>query len=576
MQTIRSPICCVLGHVDVGKTKLLDTIRGTSIQKREVRGITQKISTWYIDKEKIIELLGGIIKQDKVSIPGLLLIDTPGHECFFTLRQKGSNICDIVLVVIDINKGLEEQTYESLKFLKESQTPFIIVMNKVDTIYKWEAKNKIFKQNIERQNETAKSEFFRRYKDIILQLNQNGFNAKLYYENIGTFASYLSIIPVSAKTGEGIAELMMLITGLTQKYLKKQLVLKEQTNLLLLDIKEVKGYGLLMETILVNGKIKSEDSLICLTEKGPVNVKIKNIYINQAVSTRDKSQKLIKINEVFAAANVNILCEHLPARIVTGTNLYTDLTDEITTEYQEILEKVKGKGVEIGGISIKCDNIGSMEALIYYLGKEKIPIGNCGLGSLTKKDIFKMTKIVENNPENAVILAFNVKISEEIKFTYDETDCCYVEKSGIRIFVADHLFTLIQRYQNYQTRLKRQQAQKAIFSCTVKILPKCIFNKHNPLIFGVELLEGILRPLVDLYTILEKVNSDDKVERVETLVGTVLSIQQNSKDVPFVRKGAQVAIKVESTLTFGRQLAENSILFTKGDNVSEDLANHLS
>ena len=571
MQNIRSPICCVLGHVDAGKTKLLDTIRGTSIQKKEVRGITQKISTWYIDKEKTIDLLAGIIKRDKVEIPGLLLIDTPGHECFFTLRQKGSNICDIVLVVVDINKGLEEQTYESLKFLTENKTPFIIVINKLDTIYKWQTKSKVFKQNYEKQTDAAKSEFLRRYKDIILQLNEKGFNAKLYYENIGTFASYLSIIPVSAKTGEGISELLMLVVGLTQKYLKKQLTLKEQTNLLLLDIKEVKGYGLLLETILVNGKLKSDQTLTCLTEKGSVNVKIKNMYVTNVAN------KLIKANEVYAAAHVNILLESLPNRIITGTNLYTTLDDSVTKEYQEVLEKIKGKGNETSGISIKCDNIGSMEALTYYLNKEGLAIGNKGLGLLTKKDIFKMTKMAETEPEKAVILAFNVKISDEIKCTYNAEDACYLEKSGVKIFLSDHLFTLISSYQNYVTRLKRQLAQKIIFPCTVKILPKCIFNKHNPLIFGVELLDGILRPLVDLYTMIEKVNADDKVEKIETLVGLVLSIQQNNKDVLSVKTGAQVAIKVESTLTFGRQLHEESILFTKPttDNIPDDLASYL-
>lgn len=158
-RVLREPICCILGHVDAGKTKLLDCIRHTNVQKGEAGGITQQIGATYVPVEYIKERAkpreGVVIK-----VPGLLVIDTPGHESFSNMRSRGMSLCDIAVVVVDIMHGLQKQTVESLALLKDRNVRFIVVLNKVDRLCGWKhCPDAPIKKALENQSGDVKKEF---------------------------------------------------------------------------------------------------------------------------------------------------------------------------------------------------------------------------------------------------------------------------------------------------------------------------------------------------------------------------------------------------------------------------------
>ena len=175
--TIRQPIITVLGHVDHGKTSVLDYLRGTTLADREAGKITQHIGATEVPLDKIKESCGELLDLFKLefNIPGLLFIDTPGHEAFSNLRKRGGSIADIAVLVIDINQGIQPQTRESIEILKSFKVPFIIAANKVDLITGWNSKDKIFIKNLKNQAENVTKYFNNNFYKILGNLSEMGF-----------------------------------------------------------------------------------------------------------------------------------------------------------------------------------------------------------------------------------------------------------------------------------------------------------------------------------------------------------------------------------------------------------------
>ncbi|MBI2673027.1 translation initiation factor IF-2 [Candidatus Woesearchaeota archaeon] len=531
---IRAPICTFVGHVDHGKSSILDKIRGTAVTKSEAGGITQQISSSFISIaviKKICSDLLGLFKKELI-IPGLLLIDTPGHAAFSNLRKRGGNLADIAIVVIDINEGIMPQTKEAIEILRNYKTPFLIALNKIDLIPGWDSNTEVgLLNNLNRQSQSAINSLDYKLYEIVGKLYELYVLNSERFDRVEDFTKKVVLIPCSAKTGEGIPELLMFIAGISQKYLEDALKIEvtgpgEGT---ILEVKEEKGLGTTVDVIIYNGTIHVNDNIVIGTLGNPIVTKIRSIFIPEKGSLK-------ALKEISAAAGVKVTAQDIKDAIagmpLKVANKDTDsVINEIKKEVSEVLIETDKEGVVV-----KADSLGSLEALVYMLKNEGIKIKKASIGSINKKDISDAS--IEINPLNKVIIGFNVELLEN-------TD-------KIRIIISNIIYRLIEDLQKWQSeeqkRLESKELETLVRPCKIKILPNCIFRQSNPAIVGVEVLGGLLR----VGTPVRKEN--------ESLTN-VKSIQLEKESVNEANQGQQVAISLPH-ITVGRQITENDILYS--------------
>lgn len=556
----KSIISCIMGHVDTGKTSLLDKIRDTNVQKGEVGGITQQIGATFIPRETLKEKINtfGIIP---IQVPGILMIDTPGHEAFKNLRSMGSNICDIAVLVIDLVHGLEPQTIESMKLLRESNTPFIIALNKIDRLYKWNKNpNESFLKTFEIQEDNIQDEFDIRLNKIIVQIMEQGFNAKLYWENDSP-EDTISICPTSAVTGEGLSDLLATVINWSQERLTTHITYTDELKCILMETTKIDGYGLTLDVILINGTLKVGDKIMIKTLNGNFNTNIKNLLTpppnrESRVKTEYQQHDYIK-----GSVGIKLIVNGLESTGISGSHI--TYINDIMEKNEDIIETGKFKLDDIG-VTVFASTMGSLEALLRFLQTEckpPIPVSQVNIGKVMKKDVIKTSIINEKSlPEFKVILAFNVDIDEDAEKE--------ANNKKIKIFKAEIIYHLFDNYTKYKKQLfnERKEAvkDKMIYPCTLKILENCIFNKKNPLVFGVEVLEGNLHIGTHI---------SDPINNV--YIGKVINIQNNHENVEIGKKTTSVCIKVDNqenkNIAYGRQFDHNNMLCSRISRESLDV-----
>ncbi|KAH1139621.1 hypothetical protein AAZX31_10G213600 [Glycine max] len=562
-ENLRSPICCIMGHVDTGKTKLLDCIRGTNVQEGEAGGITQQIGATYFPAENIRERTKELKADAKLKVPGLLVIDTPGHESFTNLRSRGSGLCDIAILVVDIMHGLEQQTIESLNLLKMRNTEFIVALNKVDRLYGWKTcRNAPIVKAMKQQTKDVQNEFNMRLTQIITEFKEQGLNTELYYKN-KEMGETFSIVPTSAISGEGIPDLLLLLIQWTQKTMVEKLTYSEEVQCTVLEVKVVEGHGTTIDVVLVNGVLHEGEQIVVCGMQGPIVTTIRALLTPHPMKELRVKGTYLHHKEIKAAMGIKITAQGLE-HAIAGTGLYVvkpdddleDVKESAMEDMRSVMSRIDRTGE---GVCVQASTLGSLEALLEFLKTPEvsIPVSGISIGPVHKKDVMKASVMLEKKREYAAILAFDVKVTPEARELADEL--------GVKIFIADiiyHLFDQFKAYiDNIKEEKKREAADEAVFPCVMSILPNCIFNKKDPIVLGVDILEGIL-----------KIGTPICIPSREFIdIGRIASIENNHKPVDYAKKGQKVAIKI-----VGSNSEEQQKMFGRHFEIDDELVSHIS
>jgi translation initiation factor 5B len=548
---LRQPVVVILGHVDSGKTSLADALRGTGVQAREVGGITQEIGASFFPLETLKQICGPLLDRagGELQIPGLLMIDTPGHAVFSNLRIRGGSAADIAILVVDVLKGLENQTLESIDILKQRRVPFLVALNKIDMINGWRKGSKGQLQAVMKEQPPEwNDELEERLYNVVGGLSRLGFQADAYYR-VKDFRQQVSIVPVSARANVGMPEMLAMLIGLAQQFLKGKLHsgdLARGGRGIILEMQEEVGIGETANIILTEGTLSVGDSIGLVRRDGAFKSKVKALFMPKPLDEmRDPRDRFTPVESVFAAAGVKLVSPDL-AGVVPGTSVASFKTDrqfqDLKLEMEKELSNIVVKTDNMGVI-VKAGSIGGLEALLRMLEERGIPVRQADIGDISKNDIVDAQVVGDHDPYLGAILGFDSKVLPEAK-----------EHVGANpIFVSAIIYEVIDNYVNWAAA-KRDSDEKAALSsltrpCKLKVIPGAFFRNRDPAVFGVEVIAGKLRPKVRLMS----------VEGVE--LGSVEQVQDQGKALNEAGPGDKVAISVDGP-TLGRQIKENDVIYT--------------
>lgn len=565
-ENLRCPIVVIMGHVDTGKTKLLDKIRKTNVQEGEAGGITQQIGATYFEQSTLHKQTEKLNETEKfnITVPGMLIIDTPGHESFANLRSRGSSLCDVAILVIDLMHGLEQQTIESLKMLLKRGVPFVVALNKIDRCYAWKTcKDTPIRDALKEQPENTISEFRTRATNAKVELAEQGVNSNLYWEmgdDDWENSDFIPLVPTSAVTGEGVQDVLMLLCQMAQRKVWRQLMWHANLQATVLEVKAIDGLGMTVDVLVVNGTLKEGDKAVFCTLDGPVVTEIRGLLTPPPSREMRIKSEYIHHKEVKGALGVKVIGNGLD-KVMAGTPVMVigpdDEEEDIKAEVMSDLSTLQDKlSTDAKGVMVQASTLGALEALLQFLRedtKPPIPVSQIGIGTIHKRDVTKISIMNEKGcPEYATILAFDVPVEKEARE--------HAALMNVRIFTADIIYHLFDQFTKFMEELgerRRQEAAEiAVFPCICRVLPQHIFNQKDPIIVGMEVVEGIL-----------KVGTPLCVPALEGLhIGKVMSIEMNGKEQDTAKKGASVAVKIVNegnpNLTYGRQFDASHSLYS--------------
>ena len=550
---LRQPVVVVLGHVDSGKTSLLDRVRGTAVQAREVGGITQHIGASFFPIETIKDITGPLyqrLSKSETQIPGLLVIDTPGHEIFANLRVRGGSAADLAIVVADVNKGFEPQTIESIEILRKRKVPFVIALNKIDMVTGWR-KNSLspfVSEEMKNQDVNVLEMLDTKIYNVVGSLSRLGYSSEAFWR-VKDFTKELAIVPVSAVTGVGIPELLAVLVGLAQQFMGRRLERHTSgARGIVLEINEEVGLGPSANVILLDGIIKHGDVVVVAKRDGAVITKIKALLVPKPLDEmRDPRDKFKPVDQVISAAGLKITSTDLDG-VLAGSPLYVlerKQDEDILRQMVESEIKSAIINTDSNGVILRCDTIGSIEAIMDLLKKANVNIRSADIGHITRRDIIEASAVREKDRYLGVVLGFNVKVLDDAQRESQERN--------VKIFNEQIIYNLVRTYTDWVT-YQREHEESILFNeippiCKFQFMRGYVFRRNDPAVFGAEVLVGKLRQKV-------LVMSNDGKK-----IGIIQQVQENGKAIEEATKGMQVAVSIKGPV-IGRQINEEDTFYT--------------
>ena len=548
--TLRTPIVAVLGHVDHGKTSLLDRIRGSAVTAGESGAITQHIGATAVPLAVISEIAGELVDPTDFDLPGLLFIDTPGHHSFSTLRSRGGALADIAILVVDVNDGFQPQTLEAIDILKRTETPFIVAANKIDTVPGWNPnEDQPVQQTMAAQSDRVTDDLNEKLYEIIGELSDNGFSADMYWR-VQNFRANIGVVPVSAETGEGVPDLLTVMMGLSQRYMKAEMEIDASGPGVgtVLEVTDTQGFGTTLDAIIYDGTIRNDDTIVVGGLQGPIVTDVRALLRPRPLEEIRTEQQFEQVDAVAAADGVKVAAPELddaiagaPIRVLRDRDR-SDLIVEVEEELSEIEVTTQEEG-----IVVKADTLGSLEAISSTLEGEDIPIMRAEVGAVAPRDV----RVAEtaNEPTHRAILAFSVGVLGDARTLADQ--------ENVELFENDVIYRLVEEYDDHVTAIEEAQQEQILENITrpakFRVLPDHTFRQNDPAVVGIEVLSGELRRNANIVTW-------DGNEA--TRVGRLKSLQDEGEDVDSARTGERLAASIDGP-TVGRQIEEGDDLWVE-------------
>jgi len=547
--TLRTPIVAVLGHVDHGKTTLLDRIRGSAVTEGEAGSITQHIGATAVPLDVISGLAGSLVNPDDFDLPGLLFIDTPGHHSFTTLRARGGALADIAVLVVDVTDGFQPQTEESLDVLRRTETPFVVAANKVDAVPGWNPQeNAPIQQSYDAQSDRARSDLDDRLYRIIGDLSDAGFSSDFYWR-VSDFRKNVGVVPVSALTGEGVPDLLAVLMGLSQRYMREDMAVDVDGpgKGTVLEVKEERGLGTTLDVVLYDGTVQVDDTIVVGGTNGPIVTDVRALLQPRPLEEIRTESRFERVESVTAAAGVKIAAPGLDDAMA-GAPVRVVRDDDVDAMREAVQAEMAEAAVSTGdaGVVVKADTLGSLEAIANALEEAEIPIVRAEVGDIAPRDV--TIAGTADDPKHRAILGFNVDVLDDAERDLDESD--------VMLFADDVIYQLVEGYEEHVESIERGQQEtvleKITRPCRFRILEDHVFRQSDPAVVGVEVLSGTLKRNVHVASF------DDGAD--PRRVGLLQGIQHEGEDVDEARAGERVSVAIDGP-TVGRQIDEGDELW---------------